>query len=129
MAVGDGDGIVAEPHLNAVRFADNVGRIEEHLTVDLRTGERSLYGDVALGISLETDNAIGDESVHEIERRARHIHVSVEHSLTTRVVRAIERTHLVAIHGERAVNIVFEAAVLRHIHELGRDVAYRTALV
>ena len=84
---------------------------------------------LTLGITLESYDAVGDESVEQKQRCARHVEVGIERAFAFGVVRTGECAHLVVIHRERSVYIMLAHIALRHIHKLARQIAYRATLV
>ena len=65
MAAHDTHGVVAETESHAVGFAHQIATVEIHLPVYLRLAQLALHGEVAVGISLEADDLIGNEAVEQ----------------------------------------------------------------
>ena len=58
-------GVVIETHADAVRNADQIGRINKHLAVHLRMSSGATNGDTTLAVTLKTYQLIGHETINQ----------------------------------------------------------------
>ena len=122
LAADDAYGVVVEAHADAVRDADEVGRVDIHLAVDVGMAGSAPDGHAAFCIAVETDDLVGHEAVDERQRGACHVERGVDETFILVLVGASEQAELLAVEHQAGFDGV-GVVLLLQVHKLGAQVA------
>ena len=86
--------VVREAHLHAVGIAEDVARIQEHLSIHLRCTQRTFHIQFSFCEAAESEQLLWNESVCQCQRHAAQRQGSIEISIAGRVVRTSEIAYL-----------------------------------
>ena len=122
MGTHNTDGVVVEAHADAVGYTDEVGRIDEYLTVDLRMDGGALDGQLAFAVALETHDLIGHEAIEDGEGHTGHREDGIDSAFALILITAVEQSEFLVVEHQAGVDGV-GVILLHQVDELRADIA------
>ena len=128
LTVDDAHWVIGKSHGDAVWHTHQISRIQIYLAIHIQVAQRSLHGQLAFSISLQTHQLVGNETVDKVQRQSLQTDFGIEFACASRLVGTRNRGYFLAIIGQDTIHIVRSVA-LWHIGEFGTDISHRTFLV
>ena len=117
----DTDGVVIKSHTDAVWDADEIGRVDIHLTIHLRLAGGTTDREVALAIALQTYQLVGNEAIDQRKRQTGHLEVGIDIPLTLVLIDTTEQTELHIVEHQTGLHSM-GVVLLHQINQLSTDI-------
>ena len=59
--------VIGKAHLNTIRLTENIRRIQEHLTINIRLRSRTREHDIAICIASQPYNPVWNKAIYQLK--------------------------------------------------------------
>ena len=128
MRTHDTDGVVVEAHADTVGDADEISRIDIHLTIDIGMNQTAVNIDCAITVTLQTDELIRDETIDDGEWCVCHLKCGIDQTFALIAVGTTEQSEFLIVAQQSCLNGV-SVILFHHIHQFGADISDRRTFI